>query len=290
MTRLKEGDIQDIRGGLKGYDVRLKRMTGATLRQIACHAAGVDEAQILDLLPGIRIAAVPVTSGLGVIDGFSDTVAAIVSHLGFDAFVTESSDAAGIAEGFEKGGDILFLADDDKFVAITEGWKEVVDNAQATAQGFVSALESMRGGLEGEWVLVLGCGPLGVAATRALLHRGASVAICDTRPKRALDALEEIGRDAPDRIRMEDNPHTALNRYELIFDATNVGGFIGPADLTPHTLVAAPGMPCALSPEAMAKYKHRVLHDVLELGTATMALQAARDLPKGPEAGKGNEE
>ena len=294
MTRLRKDDIDRITRQLDGYDARLKRMTGASLRQIACRAAGIDEALIIDLLDQVRIAAVPVRSGLGVIDGFSGTVAAIVSHLGFETFVTESSDVAGIAEGLEREADILMLADDERFIALTPGGRHVVDNSGATARGFVAGLELMRGGLAGESVLVLGCGPVGMAATKALIDRGADVALCDTQQEVALAALREIGQDAANSIRLEDTPGHALERYELIFVATNVGNFIEPAHLTPRTMVAAPGMPCALTPDAMAKNRDRVLHDALEIGTATMAVQAAvqatADLARNVETKKANEE
>jgi pyrrolysine biosynthesis protein PylD len=290
MTRLREDDIRPITRRLDGYDARLKRMTGASLRQIACRAAGVREDQIVDILDQVRIAAVPVRSGLGVVGGFSGTVAAIVSRLEFEAFVTESCDVSGIAEGIERGADILMLADDDRFVAITPGRKQVVDNSRATAQGFVAGLEMMKGGLAGESVLVLGCGPVGVAAAKALMDRGAAVALCDIKQERAAAALREIGQGASDRIRMEDTPHDALNRYELIFEATNVGRFIEPAHLTPNTMVAAPGMPCALTPEAMSENRDRILHDALEIGTATMAVQAAVQLAIRTETKKAKEE
>ncbi len=286
MTRLKEDDIDRIAPQLEDYDARLKQMTGFSLRQIACRATGIHEALIINVLDRVRVAAVPVRSGLGVIGEFSSTVAAIVSHLEFKTFVTESSDVAGIVEGFERGADVLMLSDDERFVAITPVLKHVVDNSRATAQGFVAGLEIMKGGLAGESVLVLGCGPVGMAATKALLDRGADVALCDIRQERALAALREIGRDGSNRIQIEDTPHTALKRYELIFDATNTGNFIEPDHLTPHTMLAAPGMPCALTPEAMVENRDRILHDALEIGTATMAVQAAAILAKIAETGK----
>ena len=277
MTRLEDRDIDHIARHLDEYDAHLKRMTGASLRQIACMAAGVDEALLVDLVDRVRIAAVPVSSGLGVIGGFCGAVAAIVSRLGFETFVTESCDIAGIAEGFEKGADILMLADDDRFVALTAGRKHVVDNTLATARGFVAGLELMSGGVAGASVLVLGCGPVGVAAAKALIDGGADVALCDIDHKRALAALREIGQYASGQSRAEEDPQTAVEHYELIFDATNAGDFIEPSHLSPHTMVAAPGMPCGLTPEAMAIHGDRVLHDVLEIGTATMAVQAAAD-------------
>jgi len=278
MTRLKESDISPIIRNLGAYDTRLKQLTGASLRQIACGAAGIDETLILDALGRMRMAAVPVRSGLGVIDGFSDTVAAIVSHLGFETFVTDCSDVAGIAEGIERGADILMLADEERFVAFTPGRRGLVDNSRATAQGFVSALALMKGGLAGESVLVLGCGPVGVAAAKALLDRGANVALCDIERDRAFSALREVGGATAARVRIEDTPRAALKRYELIFDATDSGPFIEASHLTPHTIVAAPGMPCALTTEAMGKHRDRILHDALEIGTATMAIQAAARL------------
>lgn len=275
MTRLTERDIHHIAQHLDEYEAHLKRITGSSLRQIACRGAGVDEARLVDLMDRVRFAAVPVSGGLGVIGGFCDTVAAIVSHLGFETFVTEGCDVAGIAEGIEGGADILMFADDNRFVAICPARKQVVDNTRATAHGFVAGLELMNGGVAGESVLVLGCGPLGVAATKALIYRGANVVLCDIEQERALAALGEVGEVDPVRVRVDDASHTAIEDYGLIFDATNAGAFIEPTDLTPRTLVAAPGMPCALTTEAMTKHGDRVLHDALEIGTATMAVQAA---------------
>lgn len=286
MTRLKENDIDHIARQLAEYDAHLKRVTGASLRQIACRAAGVDEALIVNLLDRVRIAAVPINSGLGVIGGFSGAVAAIVSHLGFETFVTESCDVAGIAEGLERGADFLMLSDDERFVALAPGGRHVIDNTPATALGFVAGLELMRGRLAGEFVLVLGCGPVGVAAAKALIDRGANVVLHDIRQERALVALEKIGQQASAKARVEEVPLTTLNDYELIFDATNAGNFIEPAHLTPNSLVAAPGMPCALTPEAMEKHRDRVLHDSLEIGAATMAVLAAASHAVSPKANR----
>lgn len=277
MTRLREKDIEHIAGRLHEYDAHLKRIAGASLREIACNAAGVEETQILDLLDRVRFAAVPVRSGLGVIGGFSGTVAAILSHLGFDAFVTVSCDVTGMVESFERGADVLLMADDESFVAIDPRRSSVLDNSRATALGFVAGLELMKGGLRGESVLVLGCGPVGVAAGRALLDRGAYVALCDLEKERALAAQRELGKDVSGRIRLEENSLDALTHYEVIFDATDEGGFIDPAHLNQHSFVAAPGMPCGLTPEALEEHRDRILHDALEIGVATLAVQAAVD-------------
>jgi pyrrolysine biosynthesis protein PylD len=278
MTRLERADIVPILEGLDEYDARLKRTTGASLRQIACRAAGVEEALLMKLAHRVRMAAVPIGSGMGVIDGFSGTVAGIVAHLGFEAFATESADVAGMAEGIERGAQVFMLADDERFVAIAPERRHVVDNSVATAQGFVAALELMRRGLSGKSVLVLGCGPVGVAAATSLLDRGADVALCDIRQERVTAALRKVAGGAGERIRTEEDARAVLRRYELIFDATDAEGFIEPSHLGPDTMVAAAGLPCGLTPEAMAEHQGRIVHDALEIGTATMAVQAATAL------------
>jgi pyrrolysine biosynthesis protein PylD len=242
MTRLTEEDLRPVPGSLHEYEAQLKRIVGVSLRQVACMAAGVEENLMGTLLDRVSFAAVPVSSGLGVIHGFSHAVSAIVSHLGFESSVTGGSDVSGVAEGMESGADVLFLADDRRFVAL---------------------------------VPAIG---VGKAAAKVLVAQGASVAVCDVERSRARSVVRDLGRTASSRVRVEDDPADALGRYELVFDASDSGGFIEPAYLTARTLIAAPGMPCALTPEAMVECRDRILHDPLEIGTATMAVQAAAKL------------
>jgi pyrrolysine biosynthesis protein PylD len=129
---------------------------------------------------------------------------------------------------------------------------------------------------------------LGTAATRALIDRGAHVALCDIDRTSVLNALEEIGEYA-DKLRVEDDHHTAIEHYTLIFDATNTGNFIEPSHLSSETKMAAPGMPCALTPEAMAQHRDHVIHDALEIGTATMIILAAASIAARDNANKVNE-
>jgi hypothetical protein len=49
-------------------------------------------------------------------------------------------------------------------------------------------------------------------------------------------------------------------------------------------------MPCALTPDAMEKHRNRLIHDALEIGTATMAVQAAASFPKGAGTKKAAEQ
>jgi 3-methylornithyl-N6-L-lysine dehydrogenase len=287
MTRLREEDLHASAADLLEYDRHLNRILGVSLRQLAIRAAGADEASVREVSSRARIAVVPVTSGLGAIRGFSGAVASIVSHIGFDAFVPGACDVAGIAEGIERGANILMLADDHRFIAVSPGRRQVVDNSRATARGFVTGLELMAGELAGQWTLVLGCGRVGVAATMALLDRGAKVALCDLQPERVQAILENLEPAARDKITIEESYRTALERYRLILDATDTGSFIAPGHVTPQTRVAAPGMPCALTPDAMEACRDRVLNDALEIGTATMAVQAVVNLAASEQAKNG---
>lgn len=290
MTRLEERDVDRIARQLNEYDARLKHVTGASLRQIACVACGVEENKIVDIQDRIHMAAVPISSGLGVIDGFCDAVAAIVSFLGFETFVTEETDVYGIARAIEKGADILLLADDDRFLAFAPEKRLVVDNSRATALGFVAALELKKGGFAGEPVLVLGCGPVGLAAAKALVERGADVTLCDIQRDRALEALRQVQQYGPGGVRLADSPQSAIACYEIIYDATTMGNIIGPEHLTRQSVVAAPGMPCALTADAMEIHSDRIIHDALEIGTATMAVQAAASFAEGVGAKEAAEE
>ena len=90
MTRLCSEDITEVSKALAVHDADLVERTGKSLAGIGCRAAGVDMAAFQTATESITVAVVPVASGQGMIEGFSQTVCDIVSHLGFKAFVTAS--------------------------------------------------------------------------------------------------------------------------------------------------------------------------------------------------------
>jgi len=161
MTRLTRADVINISAQLDNYDRELLRKTGCTLLGIACKATEVDEIEIADAVGSLTTCVVPMDCGQGTIEGFCDAVKQIVQHLGCKAFVASNSDASGIAEAFEKKCDIIFFADDYRFVAINRNTDRVVDNALSSAKGFVAGLSLMMGGLADRQVLVIGSGRVG---------------------------------------------------------------------------------------------------------------------------------
>lgn len=107
-------------------------------------------------MPSIKVVVVPITSGLGVISGFSESVNSIVGRLGMDSRFTTKTDVAGFSEGVESGADIIMMADDNRFIAYNTRVNRFIDNWTGTALGYSIALKNAAGGLEGKEVVVIG--------------------------------------------------------------------------------------------------------------------------------------
>jgi len=305
MTRLTREDLLPLCPGLEEFEEQLRVKTGVSLRRLACQACGLEEALFSALTAPVRIAVVPVDWGLGIIEGFSEAVAAICRYLGLEAFVTRQANVAGLAEALERRADVLMTADDDRFVALELRGRRAVDNAEATGIGFAEALALMAGGLEGQRVLVIGCGPVGRAAALRLLALGASVCLCDRDSGRLSAAAREARRaasgaapcgdygdtapcgdygdtapcgDTADRVAEAADLETALAGHHLILDASPAADIIAARHVGPGTIVSAPGVPHGLSAGALAAIGNRFLHDPLRIGVAVMAFGALKGL------------
>jgi 3-methylornithyl-N6-L-lysine dehydrogenase len=276
LTRLITTDISDIAANLKNYDRELIARTGYSLSGIACRAAEIDEAQIKNLLPKILVGVIPISSGEGIIGGFGDAVLSILLHMGAKAFVTRTTDVAGIAESFEKNADILLLADDERFVALHIRSRSIADNAVCTGQAFATGLGLMAGSLKGREVLVIGCGPVGRSATQTLIRMGARVSVYDVQAEPLMEWVKTIGQNTDSKIQIIKTLEPALQRHQLILDASPAANLIHAHHITPDTYISAPGFPCGLDAEAQARLSGRFLQDPLQLGVATMLVGAAK--------------
>ncbi len=277
MTRLTSIDIDAIAGELQAYDRYLQLATGRTLLGIGAAAAEIEDVAAVErLAPALAMAAVPIRSGLGIISGFSHTVCDILVHLGFDAWVTTATDVAGFVAAIEDGARVIMAADDDRFVAVCPGQCRIVDNAPATANGFVAGLDLMAGGLKGAAVLVLGCGRVGRWAVRALTARQAVVSVVDSLAGKAQKLAGWAQTNLTAAIRVLPDAEQAMKDHDFIVDATNAGNIIDVRHVTERTRVAAPGMPRGLTDRAMETLHGRVLHDPLQIGVAAMACEAMR--------------
>ena len=268
--RLAKEDIMGVTQKLAAYDAELVRKTGLSLREIARRSVGASEGKAEAAVGSHTVAVVRITSGQGVIENFAEAVKGILIHIGANAFITRDSDVAGLAEGVEKGADIAFLADDNRFIALNFSLRKVVDNVEATAKGYVSALQAMAGDLRQRDVLVIGgAGRVGWNAVLSLEKMGAKVAVFDLNQ----DRVELLVRGH--EITVEGNLDEALSRYTIFFDASPAADIIQSKHIKPETFIAAPGIPLGLSEEAYFLVKECLIHDVLEIGVATMFVHAS---------------
>ena len=274
MTRLMTDDVKSISAQLYEYDAELAAKTGHSLRGVAGLAAGLQEADIKNRLKYARIAVIPITVGEGVIAGFCDAVAGIVSHLGCKTFITQATDVAGLAEAFENKADIIMLADDHQFIALHAPTRQLIENATATGRGFVTGMRLMAGDLDEKNVLVIGCGPVGQCATDELVAMQANVSIYDINLERSIDLSETLKKASNAKIQIIKDLDGALEAHKFIIDASPATDIIQARHIQPDTYISAPGMPIGLNQEARFKIGNRLLHDPLQIGVATMVISA----------------
>lgn len=278
MTRLYHKIIKDIPGSLPALDPDLIKSTGQNLLSLATRTTRMPYNAIVEDIKNYTAVVVPITSGEGVIPGFAESVAAILQHIGLKALITEQPDVAGFGEALQSEADILFAADDLKFFAIHVHHKKVVDNSRATAEGFVQALSAaaeMRAeGLDGQKVLVLGLGPVGAHAVKALQKIKAEVWVFDTDEIKIQKHLDSRGK-----VKVAPNLETAFRTIDYILDATPAAEIIDETMIRPTTIISCPGVPHGLTAAAQAKIGAAFIHDNLPLGVAVMALQSIYPSP-----------
>lgn len=276
MTRLQQQDIAGLGANLAAYERRLRVATGSGLTDIAAHALGMQPMASGRRLRDTVAAIIPVSYGEGLIPGFSEAVQGILEFLGCTAFVTGQSNVRGLCEAIEREATLLFLSDDDDFVAMNLATGRTSHNSEATGRGYGAALDLMAGGVDERDVLVVGAGPVGQAAARYLDARGGRVTVYDHDHDRARSLIETIpgSRQAPDLA-------TALQRCSLIVEATPSAGVLTKKDLTLRTMIAAPGVPLGVDVEGQAFLGGRLIHDALEIGVATMLYTALAPMTVG---------
>lgn len=281
MTRLVPDDLITLPAGIEAYDRDLLEKTGANLEQIALGAAAGAGFNLTNLHPGkYKVAVIPVTSGLGTIDGFAKAVSVVAGYLGFQVYITGAADVGGLIEAYKRDADVMMLADDQVFAAINLKSGRVVDNATATAAGYAAALNFMAGSLKGREVLLIGAGQVGSRAAEALTVLGANLIVFDQNKAAATSLVEAIitRTPSPVSLRVADDSADALQSASIIFDASPGRGFISGKQVNEKTLVAAPGIPLGLNSDAEKKVSARLIHDPLQIGVATMLYQALADL------------
>ncbi len=233
------------------------------MKGIALEAAGLDMDDYD--LSRFTAAAVPITSGLGIIGGCAKSVDAIVKRLGMRSHVTQATDVAGFAEATRDGADIIMMSDDPVFMAYNSLERRYTDNSWGTAMGYSVCLKNAAGGVEGKDVLVIGAGRVGTWATKILLGWGANVSVTDIVYEKA-EAL------IPDGAKALKNVEKAVSDNTLLI---NAAPYIIPGEIIAHgSIISSPGVPHYYDLEGRTRCK-AIIHDPLEIGTAVMAVNSA---------------
>ncbi|MHC6179683.1 3-methylornithyl-N6-L-lysine dehydrogenase PylD [Clostridium sp. JNZ X4-2] len=265
VTLLKSKDIFGISENLARYDKILCEKTGKSLAGIAMYAVSRENRDSEPCFKDSLVGVVPVTCGSGIINGFSETVSCIVESIGFKCFITKNKDVSGLEEAYEKKAKVIFIADDDKFIAINTCNNKVAENSFNTGRGYAAALDLMSGGLKDKNVLLIGAGPVGFGAAFFMINRGARILVYDILKQKA----ESLKKSFPE-VEIITDPNRALKNNNLIFDATYAKDIIKKEHVDGNTLISAPGIPLGLREECFPIIKDRLIHDVLEIGVATM--------------------
>lgn len=273
MTRLKEDDIDEISANLSNYDNELVKKTGYLLSELAEYAVCADFDKLKS--QSIQVAVIPMTCGQGIIGGFGESVVSIVKHLGFKAWITDSPDAGGVAEAVQNGADVLFMADDLRFVAINLRTGVISDNGDATGKGYAAGLERMNKGLQEKEVLILGAGPVGTSAAFSLARYKAKIFIFDPDLSASRTLVEKL-RKIEYTVNVETNLDQALKHHHLIIDACPADNVILRHHLREDTQIAAPGIPLGVESAMIEQISPRLLHDPLQLGVAVMMFEVLK--------------
>lgn len=268
MTRLTETDLKDLGQKITIYDQQLIKVCGVSLAEIAVLAADMTLKDFKAASARNKVGVVPITSGHGIISTFSQSIQSFIHYLGLQVFVTENNDVSGLAEAITKDANIIFMADDNEFIAINLASRKVIDNGEATAKGFIAALSLLSGGLTHSEVLVVGAGRVGKHCIDCLLAMEAKVAVFDI-DKNKLSSLNPS-------IYIEENLDAAIPKYKYIVDACPGESFMTLKNLHQEARISAPGMPLGIADDAYEVFKNYIIHDPLQIGVATMLAMAIK--------------
>jgi len=272
MTRLTPKDVKDIPKTIAQYDQELKKIVGASLLEIAKLAAGFD-GDVRRAFQDYQCKVVPMTSGKGIIPGFAEAVAAILNYIGLNTKVATKPDIGGFAEALEDNCNIVFAADDEFFVGFNFKTLKCTYNSDATGRAYAAALEIKAGGLNGKAVALIGAGRVGSAAADYLCKKGAKVYVYDLLPERARALKERY----PEHIICCDSIASCINKASLVLLAAPGKNLIPASLVSDERVFAVPAIPLGFTPSAKAKIrKENLIHDKLELGVATMAVDLVK--------------
>lgn len=268
MTRLKSDWISDIKNDMDRYDLEIVSKLGFGLMELACLASGFSKEEFQSKMKTDKIYIIPITSGQGEIDNFAESIKAIIDKLGFNAYITKATDVAGFYEAIIDGADIIFMADDNEFISMNLKSGKIINNDEATAKGFFTALRTIyeRNPSDARKVALIGAGKVGSIALAMMKETNMDVSVLDIDPQIKLS----ISKSEYKTINSLDE----IIDFDLIFDASSQGDFIQKGMLKKGAWFIGPGVPISLSSDAILESQERIIHDYLPIGVSTMLTMA----------------
>ncbi|MBQ6088181.1 MAG: 3-methylornithyl-N6-L-lysine dehydrogenase PylD [Firmicutes bacterium] len=277
MTRLKTEWIDYMLDGMNDYNSSLKAKTGFDLAGLTMDTFGISKEKYDRLTGSLLVAAVPVTQGEGIISSFSESVAAIIKSMGFRTYVSEDTDVEGIYGSILMDADVVYMADDTRYLAFSRDNGSFGENNYATALGFIMVLRAMmkKAGLDisKEKILVIGNGLVGEEAVQILLNHGIDFDMYDKDPK-AVEAFRDL-----DTGKYVLSSPEEIKGYRFILDFTNEGGWLKDEMLGADVIYASPGVPLSLDEKAAERLQNTAVYDNLEIGTAMMLGEILKTMP-----------
>lgn len=277
MTRLKTEWIDHMPEGMNEYNDALKAKIGFDLKGLVMDTFGISKDKYDRLAGSLLVASIPVTQGEGIIGSFSESVAAIVRSMGFRTYVSGDTDVEGIYDSILMDADVIFMADDTRYLAFSRDNGSFGENNYATALGYIMVLRAMmrRAGLDisGEKILVIGNGLVGEEAVQILLNHNIDFDMYDKDQK-----AEEAFRELDTGKHILSSPEEIRN-YRYILDFTNEGGWLKDEMLGEEVIYASPGIPLSLDDKAAERLQNTAVYDNLEIGTAMMLGEILKTMP-----------
>jgi pyrrolysine biosynthesis protein PylD len=268
MTRLKSDWISDIQNNIDRYDIELKAKLGFGLMELACLAVDLQKEELESKMKTDKIYIIPITSGQGEIGHFAESIKAIIDKMGFNSTITKATDVAGYYEAIIDGANVIFMADDNEFIAMNLKSGIIINNNEATAKGFFAAFRTIYEKIpkEARKVALLGAGKVGSIVLKLMAESNIDISV--------LEIDSDIKRSLQEKkYKIIENLEELIN-YDLIFDASSQGDFIQKRMLKNGVWFIGPGVPISLSSDAILENQERIIHDYLPIGVSTMLTMA----------------
>ena len=254
MALLTPEDLENLLDKLEYNEKVITNVTGSGIKQI-CE-------ETYNTFPGSEVVGiVPVTSGNGIIDNFTASLAAIVNHFGLKGFVTEHTDISGYHEAVSRRADIVMMADDHIFIAHNLKNGKISTNHECTGIIY-SEIAARYLHADSTDILVIGLGRVGYAGASHLAKKGFNVYACDPNWEFLEKAVKELGVKPYER--------NSGKKFSMIMEATPCKDTISEGMVSDRCLVSTPGIPCGLPGNIGKKYKVDMVMEPLVIGVASM--------------------